>query len=695
MKKKLLSALLCAVLTVALLPVISLASGNDFGYWDVRSYDELEAALADPNADTIIIWAEWPINDLTGEMGYFSWPTDERTLILDPASNTVDIYVNNELTIPENITVHAYEQLTLSGDYPLTVNGDWYIKNQLGVIGGITTSGGVRQGSAVFNGDLYVQNNYSGLWYVGKTVINGTMYIEGSASVAHLELGDGALVSGGQLSIYDTLSCPTGSATVDSRMTVNNGSSSGISNADYVTLSGNLELSNLVLSRTDVLIPSGSKITVADASDNYSNAITVNGELDLASPEYTNYFGLGNTQITVGSGGKLILRPGSQLGTDSGSGSISGDGQLRLYAQVPETEDGWYDRHPQLYSVQTYKAISEKVTIANIWKNWEDAADCAHNWEALKSTPANCAEYARITYICANDDCGATKIVEDVDGGKTDDHQWNWYTSGSVIGHNCSRCHSYGNVTLSAKNGLYTGEPVTDVASATYSEKWIGGEVTFSYSNNIEPGEKTAIAYMHCNGKTVSTKFSIFEGDCAHNGGKAYCYAQAVCENCGESYGSKPNHDFYVYDKSMYTYDSDQHTVTCQTEGCTETKSSAHSFYATEYDEMLNQELGTENFNSHRCLRCGYGSFSDVISVADGAASVEVTHAAQGDTVVAAIYDENGKFLGCGLKTVETAGSVTLDFSYQGNADTLRVFSFDKFWCANRPASTEVPLSGK
>lgn len=689
MKKKLLSLLLALTLCLGLLPMAALASGDDYGYWDCRDYDTLVAALADPNARDITIRGRWEIIHESGDYQYFAWPTEEVTLVIDSAFYA-SIYIYEDWTIPENVTVKLYDRMYATSD-TITVNGDFYIMSNGGYIGNL----GNESPTLIFNGDVYANASNGNLVYAHQHVFNGGLRInERNVSIANMVLGDGVKVTGQEFEVWGYLSCPEGSATVEND--INARYISTFSNStETVTFSGDLDLGDVRSTYTHLVIASGSTVSAGNINmGTYGTeyTLTVNGELILDRSQHQSF---GNNPVIINEGGVLNMQPGSFLGGANATGTMSGDGTLKLYAE--QLEDGYRD-HPILYGWSTEDAIRENVTVKTIWKNWVDGADCVHSYDSGKTLPATCNAYAQITYTCTQ--CGYQKVVEDVDGGYSDEHDWRWYTSGRVIGHSCNRCGKYGSATLSAANGLYTGEPVTGVASVEYNENWVGGEVTFSYDNNVEAGEKTAKAYMHCNGCTVSTTFSIFEGDCAHNGGTATCYAQAVCDICGQGYGSMKSHSFSRYATDKVTFASDCHIIQCYNEGCTETKEEPHVFYANEEDYYRDQEMGyvypdyVPKFTSHRCLFCGYGEFESVVTAADGVATVSLTKVAAGDQVVAAVYDANGKFLGCSAMTVETTGAVEMTVNYTGAADTVKVFFHDE-WAALRPSSGAVKVNAE
>lgn len=679
MKNRWIALVLTLALCLSLMPASVMASGDDTGWWDCRDYDTLVAALADPNARTIEIRGRWEEVYESGDYKYFSWPAEEVTLVIDRASYA-SIYIYEDWNIPENVTVQIYDAMSAT-DNTITVDGDWYMMSNYGYIDGL----GNLQPTLIFNGDVYANASNGNFVYAAQNVFNGNLRInERGVSIANMVLGNGAKVTGQEFEVWSFLSCPEGSATIESDIAPRYISTFSNS-TETVTLSGNLNLGNIRTVNANLVIAEGSKVTAGQISISTPYTLTVNGHLILPRSKYQSF---GNSTVTVNEGGVVTALPGVQLGGSTSTGTMSGDGTLKLYAE--ELGDGLYNSYPILYGRSTQDGVKENVTVKTIWKNWTDGADCVHSYDSGVTVPATCNAYAKTTYTCTQ--CGYQKVEEDTNGGYSDEHDWRWYTSSKTIGHSCNRCREYGSATLTVANGIYTGEPVTGVASASFNENWVGGDVTFSYENNVEAGENTAVAYMHCNGYTVKATFSIFEGDCAHAGGTATCYAQAVCEKCGEGYGSMKNHGFSAYAEGKLTYNADCHIYHCCNEGCTETKEEAHRFYASDYDYEMGIVNGT-GATSHSCLVCGYGSFDEVISVSDGVATVSLTKVAEGDHVVAAVYDENGKFLGCGAKVAEATGAMDLEVSYQGTGDYLKVFFTDDTWSPERLSSENVSLT--
>lgn len=641
MKSSLISIFLLTVLVTSLLVTPAFASGiEDPGDVVCQNYDQLVDALSNPNTHSITIWGKWETIDGSGDYSYFDWgPSGQKTLLL--ANKSIGICINDDLTIPANITVEVSCPITIGGDATLTVNGDWYA---------MSTSATLSSGTAIFNGDVYIMEGYT--TFYSPTTFNGTVNILGNNfSVRSATLGSGARVTGKKLTVQQSLTCPTdGSAVVESELMLS------APNSSQVTLSGALTVNSITFSSSNVVFAANSRVCAASMSRG-SNTITINGDLTLGR---NKHHGLSDNHIVINEGGTLTMRPGSQLGSTDSSGSMSGDGTLKLYADIHEVS-GNFTFFPQLYGIQTNNTISEKVTVKNIWKNWVDAADCTHDWEQGAVVPATCKSYAYTLFTCTL--CGFERLEEDKTGGYSDIHSFYWYTSGSTIGHRCNLCSSSGSrgsVTLAVSNGLYTGQPVTGVASAQYSETWKGGEVTFSYENNVEPGENTAKVYMHYMGQKVSATFSIFK-DCAHNGGTATCFSPAICETCQQSYGSTLSHSYTT------TYDHENHYRSCTNEGCTEETTAPHQF------------------TNHVCYPCGYG-FYNIDEIKENSLTV-MTYAAKDDMVVAAVYSEEGQFLGCDLQVATSSNNLNLEVPFTQTPSTLRIFTLLDGYTVNRDAA--------
>ena len=84
------------------------------------------------------------------------------------------------------------------------------------------------------------------------------------------------------------------------------------------------------------------------------------------------------------------------------------------------------------------------------------------------------------------------------------------------------------------------------------------------------------------------------------------------------------------------------------------------------------------------CTVCGYGSHTTSVDWANDTLTVELT-AALGDRLVAALYDEDEKFLTSTTHRAARDGSTQLTVSGLENAKFLKVFFFADDWTPNRP----------
>ena len=134
---------------------------------------------------------------------------------------------------------------------------------------------------------------------------------------------------------------------------------------------------------------------------------------------------------------------------------------------------------------QVLKAAGEHV--------WNDGTETKH---------PTCTESGEKTVTCTN--CNATDILPIPALG----HDLTYTANGSTITENCQRedCDHTATATLSAADGVYTGQAVEN-GKVVYSEGWLGGDLTITYSDNINAG--TAAASITVDEISANVTFQI------------------------------------------------------------------------------------------------------------------------------------------------------------------------------------------
>lgn len=160
--------------------------------------------------------------------------------------------------------------------------------------------------------------------------------------------------------------------------------------------------------------------------------------------------------------------------------------------------------------------------------------------------------------------------------------------------------------------------------------------------------------------------WAVAAEDCAHIGGQATCTQQAQCESCGELYGELADHT------DAWFYDRESHWMACTRPECGLEVEDTRQSHSWDEDGIV-------------CTVCGYGGHTTSVDWVNDTLTVELT-AALGDQLVAALYDEDGKFLTSTAYRATWDGSTQLTISGLGNAKALKVFSFSSGWQPNRPA---------
>lgn len=348
----------------------SLLSGDidDFGHAVVYSYEELVAALADPNVQELDIVA----NKMIAEYEWipFSWPEEEVTLELKPAYAYCSISLwEGNWVIPENVTVNAYRGITGS----ITVNGTWNIMKN--------ASFGGRDLTATVNGTLAIATDVTAGLY-GSIYLNGTLENAGSCNLyGNLTLGPDAEVvdipdpnlinSEREIWMWDGASI-----TATGTEAVNIGGrlryfSSG-------TLSGKLNVDSIwVNSGYALTVAEGADVTTAELRLDETQGLTVNGRLYLNGNGYNM---INRTEVTLGENGVLRLAPYVQFGSSDSGSSITGTGTLELEGEMNERSDGvlycWMA--PQVFGQNSLRTmgyevyeplpyVADSVTVVRLW----------------------------------------------------------------------------------------------------------------------------------------------------------------------------------------------------------------------------------------------------------------------------------------------------------------------------------------
>ena len=271
------------------------------------------------------------------------------------------------------------------------------------------------------------------------------------------------------------------------------------------------------------------------------------------------------------------------------------------------------------------------------------------------------------TYI---DDADTSDQVEDT-GKETnpDNHKSIVYTKGkSWLNQRCEGCENHATATVAAADAVYKGSPV-ETATVTVDDNWIGAGPALTYSNNNAPG--TATATITAGGASYKVEFTIY-GECpGHEGTTDDCTVRPVCTLCGEAFGQALIHAF----ADDYACDDAKHWHTCSNNGCTaRSDEAAHAFAG-----------GSE------CGACGYAIFTVNLSTEGGTvtAALSVTNVSAGQRLLAAVYDENGRFLGCEQVIFGQAQeNAELTVRVPQGGDLLTLFRVGEGWTAAQEAAS-------
>ena len=235
----------------------------------------------------------------------------------------------------------------------------------------------------------------------------------------------------------------------------------------------------------------------------------------------------------------------------------------------------------------------------------------------------------------------------------------------------CQGCKNRATATLTAADAVYQGRPV-QTAAVTVSDNWIGAGPVLTYSNNNAPG--TATATITAGGASYKVEFTIYAQCPGHQGSSDDCTEAAECTLCGEAFGGNADHSF----AAQYSCDDTGHWYACTNDGCT--------VRGSEADHALSG--GT------KCATCGYEVFTVNLSTENGmvTASLSVANVSAGQRLLAAVYDQHGRFLGCGQATFDLSQeNVSLAVTVPTGGDLLTLFRVEGDWhAAEEAASTAL-----
>lgn len=219
----------------------------------------------------------------------------------------------------------------------------------------------------------------------------------------------------------------------------------------------------------------------------------------------------------------LAIAKGAVL-TNNGTlaGNIDGTAEsVRLGEQsAPATTYPSYENGP--WSVKTYEANGSKEG-AEVYVRTLDFSlrYVTHNhvMTYVAEKKVSCTENGNSAYyyceLCDKyfaDAAGAREISKDSLTIPATGHDLRYTAEGAVMTEVCSRGDHTATATLTAADAVYSGEAV-DTAAVTYSDGWLGGELTVTYANNVSAGTATATGTKA--GATAAVRFEIAKcADC-------------------------------------------------------------------------------------------------------------------------------------------------------------------------------------
>ena len=106
---------------------------------------------------------------------------------------------------------------------------------------------------------------------------------------------------------------------------------------------------------------------------------------------------------------------------------------------------------------------------------------------------------------------------------------------------------------------------------------------------------------------------------------------------------------------------------------------------------MRGSEAGHALSGGTKCATCGYEVFTVNLSTENGTvtASLSVTNVSAGQRLLAAVYDQNGRFLGCGQATFDQSQeNAALTVTVPTGGHLLTLFRVEGDWHAAQEAAS-------
>lgn len=483
MRKRIGSVLLTVCLLLGLLPTTALAGGPgmDVSY---DTFEEFQTAVAESTATPVYV-----------SNCKFTWPTTheiltvKRPIQIDVETCSWEIPANIDLIFLDQGKIQAQggfdSSLTIRGT--VTCPSDQSMpKFQLFSAQGNQNTLTISSGAEIIGG-FYINDNLTCIVESGaKVSLNDTVMLGGTLTG-----------KGGQVGTVD----------------INNTYSNWNGENWTAVIGGDLTAAKLEVSpsdtqdlASDLIISAGSKINLTGALSisGYSETpkLLLNGTLTISGMQ-DQIRGV----IELGNDGILVLSPGTNLYDygDVGGRKITGSGTIKAYANVDgNVINGMpviWGEVPIIEVLQNRAAYKEQIAESvKIWCDWENS--CDHQWTEDSRTEATCTATGQIVYICSQ--CNETKTEPIPALG----HDLTYTTNGSTITEDCQRedCDHTATATLSAADGVYTGQ-VVENAEVAYGEGWAGGDLTITYSDNINAG--TAGASITAGEASANVTFQI------------------------------------------------------------------------------------------------------------------------------------------------------------------------------------------